>query len=186
MIIHLVRHTTPAIDEGICYGQTDLDLSASFQEEKKAVMAKLKSKYDVVYTSPLKRCSQLAAYIASENRVTDDRLMEYNFGDWELKPWNSFKSESENNWMNNFVDQAAPNGDSLISMQERVMQFWHELLGKDYHCVAVVTHSGVQRLIHAHVLDTPMRKIFRLHLDFGAVMEIKSQADYDSLTISHL
>jgi len=111
MIIHLVRHTTPAIDEGICYGQTDLDLSANFKQERKAVMAKLKSKYDAVYTSPLKRCSQLAALIASENLVTDDRLMEYNFGDWELKPWSSFKSESENNWINNFVDQAAPNGE---------------------------------------------------------------------------
>ena len=27
MEIYLVRHTTPAINNGICYGQTDVDLN---------------------------------------------------------------------------------------------------------------------------------------------------------------
>jgi len=62
----------------------------------------------------------------------------------------------------------------------------NELLGKEHDCVAVVTHSGVQRLLHAHVLDTPMSKMFRLHLNFGAVMEIESQRQHDLLTIRHL
>ena len=35
MLIHLIRHTTPDIETGICYGQTDLDVSDSFEKEKK-------------------------------------------------------------------------------------------------------------------------------------------------------
>ena len=33
MEIYLIRHTTPLIEKGICYGQTDLDITESFEEE---------------------------------------------------------------------------------------------------------------------------------------------------------
>jgi len=88
--------------------------------------------------------------------------------------------------MDNFVDQPAPNGDSIISMQRRVMAFFNELLEHDYESVAVVTHSGVQRLIHAHVLSTPLQHLFRLQLDFAAVIEVKSNASTGLLTVKHL
>ncbi len=186
MLIHLIRHTTPDIEEGICYGQTDLGLVDSFDSERAAVLKKLKPTYDAVYSSPLQRCTRLADSIHTNQRCVDKRLIEYNFGDWELKPWSSFKTEPEKTWMNNFVDQAAPNGDSLLSMQERVMEFWRELEQKNMQNIAIVTHSGVQRLIHAHILDTPINKMFRLRLDFGAILEIESSPEHKLLTVRHL
>lgn len=190
MLIHLIRHTTPDIEPGICYGQTDLDLAESFEQERDVVLSKLKDNYDVVYTSPLQRCAKLAKSVPGKKRITDDRLMEYNFGDWELLHWNEFKSDQSQQWMNNFVDQAAPNGDSMLSMQARVDDFFDELFQKAFKSVAVVTHSGVQRLVHARVLQTPLEKMFRLQLEFGAVMALNH--DYDdksgitSVTIKHL
>lgn len=186
MLIHLIRHTTPDIETGVCYGQTDLDVATSFEQEKQAVLNKTLSRYDAVYTSPLQRCSKLARFLQSEHRVTDPRLMEYNFGDWELLPWSEFKSTSAKNWMNDFVNQPAPNGDSVISMQDRVMDFFNTLLEKNHTSVALVTHSGVQRLIHAHILNTPLTHLFRLQLDFGAVLEIKSELSTGLLTVKHL
>ena len=186
MLIHFVRHTTPNIDTGICYGQSDLSLADSFENEKLSVLAKLKDKYDAVYTSPLQRCAILAQHIATDNLVSDERIMEYNFGDWELRPWNDFKSTTAQNWMNNFVDQPAPNGDSIITMRDRVMSFFNELIHKDHDHVAVVTHSGVQRLIHAHILEASLSHLFRLQLDFGAVMEVTSDLKSELLTIKHL
>ena len=38
MDIYLVRHTTPKIDKGICYGQSDLELADSYPEEFKAIL----------------------------------------------------------------------------------------------------------------------------------------------------
>jgi len=190
MLIHLVRHTTPDIEPGICYGHTDLDLADSFEQERDVVLSKLKGEYDAVYTSPLQRCAKLAKSVKGKKRITDDRLMEYNFGDWELLPWNEFKSDQSQQWMNNFVDQAAPNGDSILSMQTRVDDFFDELFKQTYKRVAVVTHSGVQRLLHARVLQTPLERMFRLQLDFGAVMELNHDYDEKSgsttLTIKHL
>ena len=186
MLIHLIRHTTPDIETGICYGQTDLDVASSFEQEKNIILSKTLPEYDAVFTSPLQRCAKLAEYINGQHRFTEPRIMEYNFGDWELLPWSEFKSEGAKSWMNNFVDQPAPNGDSMISMQQRVMEFFDALLQKNYSSVALVTHSGVQRLIHGYILETSLKHLFRLQLEFGAVLEVNSDLSNGLLTIKHL
>ena len=61
MEIYLVRHTTPAIKKGICYGQTDVDLnSETFESELYEIKNKLPSNIVRFYCSPLIRCSKLA------------------------------------------------------------------------------------------------------------------------------
>jgi len=185
MLIHLIRHTTPEIDTGICYGHTDLGLTPNFEQEAQSVLSKLNGHYDCVITSPLKRCSQLADKISADKRISDNRIVEYNFGDWELKKWSEFTCEASQHWMNNFIEQAAPNGDSLISMKTRVDDFWQELILSNYKNVAVVTHSGVQRLLHGLVLETPLSHLFRLQLDFGAVLELRVDNENDVTTIKH-
>jgi len=190
MIIDLIRHTTPAIEPGICYGQTDLDLKDTFESEFDTVHGKLTMNYDAIISSPLQRCLKLAKTIEqaveSSSLTLDPRIMEYNFGDWELKPWSELKSEQAKVWMDNFVDQPAPKGDSIIIMRERVLNFWEELLAQDYSHVAVVTHSGVQRLLHAEILETPLNRMFRLELDFGAVMRVTHNNQTKLTTVKHL
>lgn len=186
MLIHLIRHTTPQIEEGICYGQSDLTLAESFEAEKAILQKKLLSEYDALYTSPLQRCALLADSINSKNRFEDDRILEYNFGDWELKNWNELDRTETQNWMDNFIDQPAPGGDSIISMKTRVDAFFAQLIKSDYATIAVVTHSGVQRILHAHILQTPLSHLFRLQLDYGAVLEIKRNKDLELNTIKHL
>ncbi len=186
MIIDLIRHTTPDVQEGICYGQSDLGLASGFHEEFSLISDIIFDQYDLIITSPLQRCARLAATISGDHRRQDERIMEYNFGDWEQRPWSELKSDEAKNWMNNFVDQPAPNGDSIVSMQHRVLQFWQELLDCEHDKIAVVTHSGVQRLIHAHILQTPLTHLFRLELEFGAVIRVKHQRDTALTTLRHL
>ena len=186
MIIDLIRHTKPDVAEGICYGQTDLPLVSTHPEEFAEIAKLTLPDYDLVVSSPLQRCALLADTVNGKTRRHDARIMEYNFGDWELLPWQDFKSQQAQDWMNNFVDQPAPNGDSITSMQNRVLEFWHELLVSGHENVAVVTHSGVQRLIHAHILETPLTHLFRLELDFGAMIRVKHQRDTKLTTLKHL
>jgi len=112
--------------------------------------------------------------------------MEYDFGDWELRPWDQFVTAEDKIWMDNFVHQPAPNGESLVTMQTRVKSFWDELIELPVTSVAVVTHSGVQRLIHADILQTPLTHVFRLQLDFGAVLEVSNHQTNAVQTIKHL
>jgi len=186
MIIDLIRHTTPDIAQGICYGQTDLSLKPSYPQEFERIQHKVYNNYDLVVSSPLQRCLRLAQTLNTDTLEQDPRIMEYNFGDWELQPWSEFKSAQAEHWMNNFIDQPAPNGDSMISMQTRVMSFWLETLSRDVKRIAVVTHSGVLRLLHAHILETPLSHMFRLELDFGAVIRITHKSATGLTTLKHL
>lgn len=191
MIIDLIRHTTPDVDSGICYGQSDLDLVHGYEQEFAQVQQKIHpygntEPYDLLVSSPLQRCSKLASTLKAKQSKFDDRIMEYNFGDWELKPWAEIKDEDSRQWMKNFVDQPAPNGDSILIMQQRVIEFWQELIQSQYQSVAVVTHSGVQRLIHAHILATPLHLMFRVQLEFGAIIRCQHDAKTELTTVKHL
>ena len=35
--IYLIRHTTPEVEKGVCYGQTDLNLKNTFPQEAKRI-----------------------------------------------------------------------------------------------------------------------------------------------------
>ena len=87
MEIYLDRHTTPDISKGICYGQSDISLAATFPEESRKVLEKLPALVDMVYTSPLKRCLELATLIPTQELRQVSQLREMNFGNWELLPW---------------------------------------------------------------------------------------------------
>ncbi len=186
MIIDLIRHTTPNVAKGICYGQTDLELASNYENEFKKITLKTHSHYDVVITSPLQRCLKLALSLPGDFLLQEPRIKEYNFGDWEMLPWSELNSEQALRWMQDFTTQSTPNGESMQEMQTRVMNFWEELLLNNHKKVAVVTHSGVQRLLHSHIMGAPLDRMFRLELDFGAIIRINYDKENSLATLRHL
>ena len=66
MDIYLIRHTQTATDPGLCYGQSDVTLADSFEDETTDLHDKL-PEFDEdckVFSSPLTRCLQLAQTFA--------------------------------------------------------------------------------------------------------------------------
>ena len=75
----LLRHTRPAVAEGMCYGRSDLALGPDFEAAAAAVLANLPEVRRVV-SSPLGRCRRLAERIAATRRLPlaeDARLVEF-------------------------------------------------------------------------------------------------------------
>ena len=71
MEIYIIRHTTPDIEKGICYGQSDLNLVDNYAEEFEAIKSKIPTtKTFKIISSPLKRCALLAQQFS--NTVTFD------------------------------------------------------------------------------------------------------------------
>lgn len=123
MEIYLVRHTTPLIEKGICYGQSDLDITDKFESESKVILNKIQFDSDtIIYSSPSKRCTKLAS-LFNTNFKTDERILEMNFGDWELKKWDAIPSEEMTPWMQDFVNVKVPNGESYTELAERTTNF---------------------------------------------------------------
>lgn len=173
MNIYLIRHTTPAIEPGICYGQTDVAVSADFAAEAAGVRAKLPTSGDIlVYSSPLRRCLQLAQTIRRHSPVSDPRLMEMDFGDWEGIRWDAIDSNALRHWGNHYVTEAPPQGESMQKLYQRCVGFYNELLACPLPDVAVVTHGGVIRALLCHVLAISLNTAFTFQIDFGSVTQI--------------
>ncbi len=176
MEIYLIRHTTPAIERGTCYGFSDLDLAPSFPEEAARVQQLLPQKPLTVYASPLQRCSKLAHFLFGNNFTTDERLKELNFGDWEMKRWDDLGPDALQAWMDNYVYARVPGGESYEDLYKRSVEIFLEVISKQQNA-ALVTHSGVIRSLLAYVTGTPLENSFELRVEYGRIARIGVQAD---------
>jgi len=169
MIVYYVRHTTPDIDKGVCYGQADIDVAANFNDEADFLIQKLQNvNIETVLSSPLKRCTKLAAKLNSEYTIVNE-LMELNFGDWELKQWNNISEEETAPWMNDFVTVAVPNGESYLDLFARAIKVYKNIK-KDN--TIVVTHSGIIRSVLSHITNTNLNDSFDFKIPYGTIVRI--------------
>lgn len=125
----------------------------------------------LVYSSPLKRCKLLAGKISNKVNI-DNRLIEMNFGDWELRPWNEITGSDVENWMNNFVVTRCPGGESYIDLYKRVKSFLSEICNFGEEEAIIVTHAGVIRAIVCIVQDIPLHKSFEINVAHGQIISL--------------
>jgi alpha-ribazole phosphatase len=171
MEIYLIRHTTLLVEKGICYGQTNLPLTSTFEEESQLVLSKLPSDYDAIFSSPLSRCVALAERI-SQNSIVDIRLMELNFGEWELKNWNEIPREALETWMKNYFELSPPFGESMNELIERIGAFLDFLKSSNYKTVLVVTHGGPIKIFNGLINGTEKNEWMNLMVDYGEVKKL--------------
>jgi alpha-ribazole phosphatase len=179
MDIYLIRHTKTVAVPGLCYGQTDIGLAASFLEEAAQIRAKLPALPPdcPVFCSPLSRCAQLAGLLSTQV-LPDRRLLEINFGAWENKPFDSIDEAALRHWTDNFVHIAPPEGESFTDLCQRAGEFWQDLVQHDAPQVLVVTHAGMIRALLAFVLGLPPANAFQFRVGLGSVHKLHYTPDY--------
>ncbi len=171
MEIFLVRHTETVCEKGICYGQADMDIKEPYIEFFQEIKTQLPTDA-ILYSSPLLRCKKMAEFI-SEEIIVDKRLMEMNFGNWELQPWNDIPLEEIQPWMDNFVTVSVPNGESFEDLHERVGEFYSELLQKKEAKVIIICHAGSIRSILSRYHKTNLVDAFSFYsINYGEVIKI--------------
>ena len=145
MEVVLIRHTSVDVPPGVCYGQSDVPLKATFEQEAKAVIDNLShyGPFDMVYTSPLSRCTKLASICGYPNAIRDKRVMEMFFGEWEMQRYDSITDPHLQEWFNDYFNVAATGGESFIVQYERISDFLNEIKRLPYNRVAIFTHGGV-------------------------------------------
>ena len=173
MEIHLVRHPKVVIQSGICYGQSDVNLSDEGLEMIQSI--EIDSDYDVVFTSPLTRCTIITKELNLISK-SDSRLMEVNFGNWELKNWNEIPTNEINPWYKDYINIKPPNGESLLDLVNRVNSFITDL--SKIHSnekILIITHAGVIRSFFHLLLDIPLEKIFQFDPTYAKITKFKKQ-----------
>ncbi|WP_114324911.1 histidine phosphatase family protein [Candidatus Colwellia aromaticivorans] len=176
--ISLVRHVKVAGAPAL-YGSTDVMPSI---EENKLLLTNLTAfqqqgnAYDLVITSPLKRCRIVAKLFAEQNKTPlqcIDTLQEINFGDFDGIPFDdaSFSigtALGAKHWamLERFWQSPAtatlPQAESLADFNLRIVSAWSELIESCYKQsdgvdrpkrILLLAHGGVIRIILAQILQ---------------------------------
>lgn len=186
MEIYLIRHTTPLIKSGTCYGQADLDVTDSFEQEAACIKPYLTPHMETVISSPLKRCRQLAQYLFPNHTIQyDDRIKEIHCGEWELQPWDVIDKQQLDPWMADFVNVQIPGGESYVELYQRVTAFFEEVKQK-YASLAIVAHGGVIRSILAYINRVQLKDSFdEFSLRYGCVVKVHLTNDQLRHTVLH-
>lgn len=179
MKLLFIRHTAVDVEKGICYGQTDVALAESFPDEAENVKEKL-SHYsiDYAFTSPLTRCRRLAEYCGFEDAISEARLMEMNFGDWEMKRYDDIIDPRLQLWYDDYLNVPATNGESAMMQQSRLRNFLESLNYGEDKTIALFTHGGI--LIQALVLLKRLSysEAFALNPQYSSVLEFDITQQY--------
>lgn len=172
-----VRHTAVAVPQGVCYGRTDVPLAADFEQAAGTVKMKLRSYtsdlFDAVYTSPLSRCTRLADYCGYPQAVRDSRLMEMDFGIWEMRLWRSIDDPALTVWFQDWLHLPTAAGDSFPAMLSRVESFVEELRNKMCLRALLFTHGGVIACLRVLSGGYDPREAFRDLPTCGSIVEIE-------------
>ena len=154
MRLHLIRHTAPDVPAGLCYGQSDVPLASTFAEEVVDVQRRLGALLEGrapsrIYSSPLSRCTQLAEACGYATPLLDERLMELNFGAWELRRFDEITDPQLQCWYDDYLYEAPTGGESFYQQTQRVADFLDELRAELTNEnspegeVLIFTHGGV-------------------------------------------
>ncbi|HET7530354.1 MAG TPA: bifunctional RNase H/acid phosphatase [Mycobacteriales bacterium] len=170
---YLLRHgETPLSTERRFSGRGDPELTDKGWAQARAAAARFAGRdITAVVSSPLRRAAQTAAAVAEVaggTVVTDDELVETDFGDWEGHSW----AEIQQGWPDALAawladpSTAPPGGESFAATFARVARA-RERLADAYSgsTIVVVSHVTPIKSLLRDALDAPAHAVYRMHLD---------------------
>lgn len=171
----LVRHgETPSNRENRVQGITDIPLSEHGHLQVQMLAESLKGeKINALYSSPLKRAYQTAEAIARYHNVTiemDRNLQEMNHGDFENVTVQELREKHLpflTQWMNNPASVVMPNGESLVSLQNRAWLTIKRIIDTQIDTL-VVSHSMTIMTILCKIVNHDLSRARELRVDVAS------------------
>ena len=184
--IDLLRHGQPAGGDRFRGVQDDPLSEIGWQQMRDSVQGM--SGWDVVVSSPLKRCAEFAAELAEQYGLDLEikaDFAELAFGDWEGRSYEEIKQSAPQAWQAFFEDpinNTPPGGEPMADFCQRIDAAWDELLEqyKGRH-VLVVCHGAVMRVIYRRILNTPMSSLFSIEVPYACLSRIRRHPEGDRL-----
>lgn len=192
--IYLLRHgeTVWNADGNRYCGRTDIGLTERGVQQAHKTATLLKNiEFEAVFSSPLARAYTTARTISGRDDVSkDDRLIEFDFGQWEGKRKEEFIPEDPELWTDWCYDpghiHAGMTGESANEVIERVDGFFMELIDRySSGNIMVVAHNGVNRFYLSHKLGMPLRNYRKLVQDNSKITVFELDNDGE-LTLQRL
>ncbi len=163
MDLILIRHPKTVVANGVCYGSTDVDPDPARLAADAKRIAPLLPENPRLFSSPQQRAHKLAAHFGTVE--TDPRLVEMDFGAWEMQRWDDLPRAEIDGWADDLLGYAPPGGETLGAVAARTIEWW-ENQPRDQTIIAVA-HGGPWRVLAAHLLGIPLEHSIRLEIEWG-------------------
>jgi ribonuclease H / adenosylcobalamin/alpha-ribazole phosphatase len=176
----LLRHGQTALSKEKRFAGTgDFPLTEIGRAQARAAARALADRgIDVIVSSPLSRCRDTAAEVASVTRAEvgiEDGWRETDFGEWEGLTF----AEARERWpaeMDAWLADpsvAPPGGESFADTARRVRTARDRLMtGHRHRTVLVVSHVTPIKMLVREALQAPPQALYRMHLDVSSLSVI--------------
>lgn len=159
---------------------------------KQLTLATQNNTWDVVVTSPTRRCHDFAKLLAQRLNCTflvEPMLSEMDFGRWTGKThtelWEQFPELMQQLWQQprRFT---APGGERMEDFINRVTYAWEEIYTHYAgQRILILTHAGVIRVILANVLDILYQKSLRFEINYAQISRVRIYPDGVPSLVAH-
>lgn len=149
-------------------------------------------KWDVVITSPSRRCHDFARLLSQRQGClfeVDERFGELDFGAWIGKTqeeiWEQEPGLIQQLWLQprRFI---APNGEAMTDFISRVQIAWDDVqtqyAGKN---VLILTHATIIRVVLAKVLDVLYQKSLKFEVGYAQITRVRTYPDGATSLLGH-
>lgn len=158
MNIYVTRHGQTKLNAAkLMQGLTDEPLNETgIHQAQEARLLIPDVHFDAVYASPLLRAVKTASIIGNvpeEDVIRDQRIIEVNFGKYELHKYYAMGPWMTAYWTLPEVFPAPPTVEPVSSMVARASSFLREIEAKDYENVLIACHGGIMRALCGYLSD---------------------------------
>lgn len=176
MKLFLMRHgETDWNADGRFQGHTHVLLNGQGREQARRAAAFFKTVGPCrLYASRLARAVETAQYIEQAcgvTHLTDERLNEISFGQWEGLSWRQVEErypELYEDWKDLKSEFRPPGGQALEEISKNIRSFFTEMSESDETIIAI-SHGGPIRLLLLELLKLPVRAFRSIRIDPASV-----------------
>lgn len=176
MDIFLINHPEVYNPDKVCFGQSELPLTENFTADFSWIsesLPPLKKENNICYSSPLRRSTKLANFLCgNEEYITDKRLADLNFGNWEMKEWPKISPVQLTKWQDDFVNYKIPKGESLSQVFDRVDLLYQEILLSKKEQIFVVAHANIIKCFLCNVMGLSLQNVLDFEISNSSISKI--------------
>lgn len=124
-----------------------------------------------IYTSPLSRCTRLAAYCGFPGAERDERLKEMNMGEWEMQRFEEITDPRIQEWYDDYLRVRTTGGESFMDVLARVSDFFDHL-DRTSGPALVFAHGGVLVAAQVYAGKVKLEDAMKALPPYGGMVEI--------------
>lgn len=162
MKIYITRHGQTNLNKAhLMQGRTDEPLNQTGAEQAENARKALGGiHFDRVYSSPLQRAITTASIIGGVHQsqiITDDRIIEADFGPYEKKVYWGIGPKMTLYWMAPWTFKCPSGVETLDSMRNRAKDFLDDIIAKadENDSILISCHGGIIRSLCGYLENAP-------------------------------